>query len=61
LLRVESQEVKSERVRGVPPGLLGPASVEALDLEIHGDLRSLKTAETAGLAELAPQFAIYPL
>src|SRR6266571_1885251 len=32
LLRVEITEVEVERVRGLPPGLLRPPSIEPLDL-----------------------------
>ncbi len=32
LLRVESEEVEVERLGGVPPGLLRPASIEPFDL-----------------------------
>ena len=39
----------------MPPRLLGPASMEVLDLDIDGDLSSLLTAKAANLAKLAPQ------
>ncbi len=58
LLRVESQEVEVERLGGFPPGLLGPTSIESLDLQIDGDLGSLETPKAAGLTKLAPQLAI---
>jgi hypothetical protein len=58
LLRVESQEVEGERLGGFPPGLLGPTSIESLDLQIDGDLGSLETPKAAGLTKLAPQLAI---
>ncbi len=58
LLRVESQEVEVERLAGFPPGLLGPTSIESLDLQIDGDLGSLEATKAAGLTKLAPQLAI---
>ena len=53
LLRVEIQEVEIERVRGFPPRLLRPASVEPFDLEIHGHLCPSRTAKAADLTKLA--------
>src|SRR2546426_9056264 len=58
LLRVESKEVEVESLRGLPPGLLRPASIEPLDLDIDGDLSALWTAKAADLAQLAPQLPI---
>ena len=58
LLRVEIQEGERERVRGVPPRLLRPASVEPFDLEIDGDLSPSQTAKATHLAKLAPQLTV---
>src|SRR5881296_804172 len=58
LLRVESKEVEGESVRGLPPGLLRPASIEPLDLDRDGYLSALWTAKAADLAQLALQLTI---
>ena len=57
-LRVESEEIEVEELRGLPPGLLRPASIEPLDLQKDGDLSPRWTAKAADLAKLAPQLAI---
>ena len=58
LLRVEIEEVKIERVRGFPPRLLRPASIEPFDLEIDGHLCPSETAKATHLAKLAPQLPV---
>src|SRR5260370_4831250 len=58
LLRVEIEEVEIERVRGFPPRLLRPASVEPFDLDINGHLCPSRTAKATHLAKLAPQLTV---
>src|SRR5947209_1782371 len=58
LLRVEIAKVKIESKRSIPPRLLGPASIEALDLHINSDLSALLTPKAANLPKLASQLAI---
>ena len=61
LLRVEIQEVEIERVRGFPPRLLRPASIEPFDLEIDGHLSPSGTAKATHLAKFASQLSVGPL
>ncbi len=58
LLRVEIKKVERERVRGLPPRLLRPASIEPFDLEIDGHLSPCGTAKATHLAKLAPQLQV---
>ena len=58
LLRVEIQEVEIERVRGFPPRLLRPTSIEPFDLDINGHLCPSRTAKATHLAKLAPQLPV---
>ena len=53
LLRVETEEVEIEGERGLPPDLLGPASIEPLVLEIDCHLSPFETAKAADLAKSA--------
>ena len=57
LLRVETEEVEREGERGLPPGLLGPASIEPLDLEIDRYLSPFETAKATHLAQVAQTLA----
>ncbi len=58
LLRVEIQDSEIERVRGFPPGLLRPASIEPFDLKKDAYLSSGRTAKATDLAKLASQLAV---
>ena len=58
LLRVEIKKIERERVRGLPPRLLRPASIEPFDLEIDGHLSPCGTAKATHLAKLAPQLPV---
>src|SRR6266568_1670309 len=57
-LRVAVQQIKCERVRSLPPTRLGPLSIQTGHLNVNRHLGSLRTAETAHLPKLAPQFAV---
>jgi hypothetical protein len=57
-LRVEIPQIKVERMRGFPPRLICPMGVEALNLEIDGDLSPLTTPKGESLAKLASQLPI---
>ena len=58
LLRVEIEKVEIERVSGIPPSLLRPASIEPCDLDIDGDLSPRWTAKATHLTKLAPQLPV---
>ncbi len=60
-LRVEREKLEEEELRGFPPGVLRPASIEPLDLQKDGNLCPCGTAKAADLAKLAPQFTIRAL
>src|SRR5215469_10916602 len=57
-LRVADQQIKSERVRSLPPTGLAPLSIETSHLDINGHLGSPGATETADLPKLAAQFAV---
>src|SRR6266480_125100 len=57
-LRVAVQQIKSKRVRGLPPTGLGPLSIETSHLDINCHLGSPGATETADLPQFAPQFAV---
>lgn len=57
-LGVEIEKVEIQGVKGLPPRLLRPASIEPLDLDIDNHLSPSRTAKATRLAKLASQLAV---
>src|SRR5918911_2816339 len=57
-LRVDVEQITREGARSFPPGRLGPLRIETGHLNVDRYFSSFRTAETADLPKLAPQFAI---
>ncbi|HEY1348354.1 MAG TPA: hypothetical protein VGF67_01855 [Ktedonobacteraceae bacterium] len=57
-LRVEIPEIKEHFLGSIPPGISPPASVKTANVQVHGNLGSLQTAESYHEAKLAAELAI---
>jgi hypothetical protein len=60
-LRVEIPEFKKERMRGVPPAFVGPASMQTPNLQIESHFSACKTPKGDGLTKLPAQLSIRAL
>jgi hypothetical protein len=57
-LRIAQVKIKVESVRNLPPALIGPFRMKALNLKVESGLSPNVASESKSLRELAPQLAI---
>src|SRR5436853_2093560 len=60
-LRVGLIEVKVEGVRSLPPALISPSGMKALDLKIECSLSPFETGKTESLTKFASKLTVHAL